>query len=168
LQLNPGVRQAGGVALVAQVTGGSDFDFFWEQKAAAAWRLLREASDVWASQGRGSLDVAIALGRFMMILARPGGWPPLLQLYWPPRFLLEPPPLAAADSVLMLSPRCNPQQASAAIQSLLVILGKAADEWSIGHPEEPKTRDVLNEMLATLWQYKIAPHPPSKAYPREL
>ena len=153
---------------MAQVTGGSDFDFFWEQKAAGAWRLLREASDAWASGGEQATDVGIVIDRFMKVLARPGGWPSWVQLYWPNRFLLDVPPPSAIDSCVALSPRCGVENASAAVQALRSIVSYASQEWILGHPEEPRTRDVLNEMLAVLWNHKIAPHPPSAAYPREL
>jgi len=37
---------------VAQVTGGSDFDFPWNDKAIACLTVLREAADAWARNGR--------------------------------------------------------------------------------------------------------------------
>jgi len=152
---------------MAQNTGGSDFDLFWEEKSSAAWRLLREAADVWAQDGRAGLDVRLAVDRFMHILASPGRglWP---QVRWPKRFLLEPVPPGTTESCATLAPSCSEARTADAERALLATLSSAADEWSMGHPEEPSTRGVLHEMLTTLWQFKIAPHPPSKAYPREM
>jgi hypothetical protein len=153
-------------ATVAQVLGGSDFDFVWDDKTNAALRVLREAADVWATRGRMKLDTQRVIGVFMEVLARPqkGLW---WSYRWPVRFLgeeAEAPP-DAVDSCRALAPSRAVEEYVKVTLALHRSLCEAADMWALGDPEKPSTREQLASMLEILWQERVAPRPPSKHYP---
>ena len=45
------------------------------------------------------------------------------------------------------------------MEEALKVLAKAADEWSKGNPEEPPTRDVLNEIVDVFCEHRLVKLP---------
>ena len=151
---------------MAQVIGGSDFDFVWDDKTKTALRLLSEAADLWARGGRDALEHGTALAVFLTVLAWPqrGLW---WQPQWPLRFFDAPPRNelpAPADSCRALAPTCSCEDVDKAIRNLECSWREAADMWSLGDPETPQARAVLQSMLEILWEKGIAPRPPGRQY----
>jgi hypothetical protein len=146
---------------VAQVTGGSDFDFVWDDKRNAALRVLREAADLWATRGRQIVQVDRVVAAFMQVLAWPQRglwWSPR----WPLRFLNEAAtmPPSPIQSCLTLAPARKPEECAAVVKALEEAISEAADLWALGDPEKPVTLRYLEVLLGILWNRRVAPRPP--------
>jgi hypothetical protein len=146
--------------------GGAGFDFVWDDKTSAALRVLREAADLWATRGRGALQVTRVGAVFMQVLA----WPQQ-GLWWMPRWPLrffetggkEPP--SFVESCRVLAGGSTIEKCNEVAVALERCLGQAADLWAIGDPEQPNTRAQLQSMLELLWEKEIVPRPPSRRHP---
>lgn len=154
---------------MAQVVGGSDFDVAWDDKTNRCLLLLREAADLWATQGRNAVASERVISAFLQVLAKRVKW----HGSWPGRFFTD-------SSVEFADPRLSclacreqsPIKSSAdvtkSIELLIHALNEAADLWALGNPEDPPTKRVLDAMLRVMWNGYLAPRPPSRAYPEGL
>jgi hypothetical protein len=151
---------------VAQVVGGSDFDFAWDDKTNRCLILLREAADLWASEGRNALDHEKVLAAFLQVLAKPVRW----RSRWPARFFTDTTlefatPQQSCQSCKELAPKKSAKDFELSIEGLQRLLREAAELWALGDPENPTTKQVLDSMLNVMWSGQLAPRPPSRAYP---
>jgi hypothetical protein len=152
---------------VAQISGGSDFDWVWEEWENALLRLVREAANTCARSGVTSIDPERLTSVLFCVLARPRPsslWygPPT----WPVRFLdgvSETPPVSESLGALGVP---LGEESAVVVTEVARIFRKATTSWSDGDPEEPTTRDCLREVLEYLWARRIVPRPPSRAFPR--
>ena len=151
---------------MAQVTGGSDFDFPWNDKAIACLTVLREAADAWARNG----IAAIAPTRVVAMLLRVVGRrvrdqaAPWSRPSWPVRFIpewLDTTTDSEEIPITLRSGKSAPVD-SRTLAALDRLLEHSAQLWSLGNPEEPAPRDVLDGVHQILWRGRFAPRPPSR------
>lgn len=154
---------------MAQVTGGSDFDFVWEERVNVSLALLREAADAIAARGSSALQPVLVVESLLAVLFNPL---PANSIWgrpqWPVRFFDDKSqlPRSASESLDQLEaprPRPDSDEVVAALTSVVV---SATTSWGLGDPESPNTRIVLQELLDILWRRRLIPRPPGKAYPR--
>ena len=129
---------------MAQVCGGTTFDFVARRKHDAAQKVLSRAADIWSKGGRDALTldsvVAVLLHIFLSKWSEYGG------LREEARTLETWLPLVAsaqeeADTLLLPVARAV---VPAVLASLLAELSFAADQWALGDPEQPLTAQALN------------------------
>lgn len=153
---------------MAQVVGGSDFDFDWDVKTNRCLILFREAADLWASNGRNALAPEKVLAAFLYVLSQPAR-----PSRWPARFFTDTTlefaaPQQSCQSCKKLAPKRSMDDIATSNELLNRSLGEAADLWALGDPENPATKQVLDSMLKLMWQRHLARRPPSRAYPDGL
>jgi hypothetical protein len=135
---------------MAQVCGGSNFDFDAQRKHDAALKVLRRAADLWAMQG----GDAVCTDTFIAILiriytSRLYGFPEGQSLeYW----------LSDVEKV----------QEDEVFRLLRAELSLAIEGWTLGNPEEPPTADALNAFECIFFQHGIYRRPPSPEFPKTL
>ena len=155
--------------LVAQVVGGTNFDFAWDGKTNRCLILLREAADFWATKGRNALDPEKVLAAFLQVLAEPVRW----RSNWPARFFTDTRlefwlPQQSCQCCRELAPKRSTEDVATSIELLDGLLREVADLWALGDPENPSTKQVLDSILEVMWNRHLAPRPPSRAYPEGL
>src|SRR6266704_2262838 len=85
-----------------QVTGGSDFDFVWEERVNVSLALLREAADAIAARGSSALQPVLVVESLLAVLFNPL---PANSIWgrpqWPVRFFDDKsqPPRSASESL---------------------------------------------------------------------
>ncbi len=156
---------------MAQVVGGTDFDFVWDDKTNRCLILLREAADLWATRGRNALDPERVLAAFLQVLARPGlrvSGPPSWR--WPLRFFPDGALEFAfpMDSCKTLAPKESIDDLGESVELLKWSLAGAADLWALGDPENPTAKQILDSLLKIMWDRHLAVRPPSRQYPKGL
>jgi hypothetical protein len=146
---------------MAQVCGGTSFDFEASRKHDAAQKVLSRAADLWATHGREalSLDALIAvllrifLCRGFMSEARPlEAWLPLVgtALHEAESFIFDHP---AAICVLPLIHKD---------------LSVAIEQCLLGDPEQPPTAHVLNAIEYVLFTHRLSHRPAAPKLPITL
>jgi len=155
---------------MAQVTGGSHFDEVWEEWSNVSLTLIREAADRFAHSGENALAPEVVATAFLSVLATPRPanfrWS---RPKWPPRFFdgAYQPPLAV-ESFEKLAPSQQQGNWVNVVADIAEVISVAAREWALGNPEQPNSREILNELLGLLWSRRLIPRPPAKSFPRGI
>jgi hypothetical protein len=154
---------------MAQVCGGSSFDFVASKKHNTAQRVLSRAADVWATRGLEALKLDSVLAVLLHVFlaqkwSQGGGFGEDLR------------PLESWLSLVSTSQQeaesafpCHVRSDIPAVLTLLhAELSFAAQQWILGHPEQPPTADALNAIEHILFTYKLTHRPPSPKLPASL
>ena len=149
----------------------SDFDTVWDERANRSLALLREAADAIAERGLSALQPLLVVESLLSVLFDP--LPPNSvweRPQWPVRLFdsTAPPPPSARESCDKLETGRSRTDCNEIVPALTAIVCAAANSWSLGDPESPETRTVLEELLQILWRRRLIPRPPSKAYPLDV
>jgi len=150
---------------MAQVCGGTSFDFVALRKHEAAQNFLSRAADIWAASGREALSldsvIAVILRIFLSEWSEYGG------LRQEARTLEQWLPLvgtAREEADALVSP-VAPGKVDDVLAQLLVEISFAADLWSLGNPEQPPTAHSLNAVEHILFTHKLTSRPASPKLP---
>lgn len=154
---------------MAQVCGGTSFDLAFRRKHEAAQRMLSRAADIWAAKGREALDsdavIAVILRIYLSEWSEYGEQVGELRQ--------ETRSLEAWLSIVGTAKqeadglaRVAPSIISDALSLLLGEISCAADQWSIGNPEQPPTAQALNAIEHILFEHKLTHRPASPKLPQ--
>jgi len=157
---------------MAQVTGGTTFNFVAQRKHEAAQKILSRAADIWATSGRDAIshDSVIAV---------------LLHIYlskWEENFDLRGELREEARTLEKWLPLVGtakqeaeaflPPIASATITEVLSLLNAeisfAAEQWCLGNSEQPPTAQALNAVEHILFTHKLIHRPASPKLPKTV
>jgi hypothetical protein len=153
---------------MAQHTGGTAFDLAFNRKHEAALKILSRAADIWASSGREVLKpdsvVAVMLRIFLSEWSEYGVY--VGELEREARTLENWVSIVGtaqqeADGLSKVSPNII----SDALSLLLTEISDAADQWSIGNPEQPSTAQALNTIEHILFAHKFTTRPANPKLP---
>jgi hypothetical protein len=127
--------------LMAQVCGGTTFDFVARRKHEVAQKVMSRAADIWAAGGRGALDVDSVIAVILRIfLAR---WSEYGGLRQEVRTLERWLPLvgtAEKEADALVSQVAPAKNVADVLSQLSAEISSAAEQWSLGNPEEPPHR----------------------------
>ncbi len=142
---------------MAQVVGNGHFDYVWERKLQTGLRLLRSAADEWAAGRKlGEQNVLAVLLR-------------LFSRRWSPygvRSERAEEERSLEDWLSLVGSAVNEckrlakgtsADASGVVRALIAILQPAASYWREGHPERPRTHDVLTAIVSVLFDQRLVP-----------
>ena len=154
---------------MAQVCGGTTFDLVFERKHAAAQRILSRAADSWAAKGRHALDPDAVLAVLLRIfLQKESEWgQDRGEIRREVRSLekwLSIIVTAQQEATGPLS-KVAPSVVSDALSMLLAEMSCAADQWSLGNPEQPPSAQALNSIEHILFTHKITRRPANSGLP---
>lgn len=145
--------------LMAQVCGGSSYDYDWDRVHETALRTVRRAADIWAADG----STALAIDSLVAIL---------LQIY-----LSEPSASrnlafetrgfdawmesvkTPSDEILDLRPNISAEIHRRAVSSLKSELSFAVEQWQMGNPELPTSAEALNVLEFVLFANRLTHRP---------
>ena len=150
---------------MAQCTGGTIFDLAARYKHDAARNVLSRAADIWAASGLEALSldslIAVILRIFLSKWSQYGG------LREEGRTLEQWLPLVgtAQQEADALVPLVAPATVADVLSLLLVEISFAADQWSLGNPEQPPTAHALNAVEHILFTHKLTHRPASPKLP---
>lgn len=151
---------------MAQVCGGTTFDFIARRKHDAAQRILSRAADLWATHGRD----ALSLDGLIAVLLR------IFLLRWS-EYRDTPDETRALEAWLAVV-RASTQEAesfipdhptiSDALPLIRAELSFAAEQWLLGDPEQPPTAHALNAIEQVLFTHRLSHRPPAAGLPTTL
>jgi hypothetical protein len=154
---------------MAQVCGGTTFDLVFERKHNAAHRIMSAAADIWAASGRDAIDPDAVLAVMLRIfLQKESEWGQnRREIRREARSLkkwlsIVGPALQEATALL---PQAAPRAVSDALFLLSAEISCAADQWSLGNPEQPPTAQALNSIEHILFTHKLTRRPASAKLP---
>jgi hypothetical protein len=151
---------------MAQVCGGTTFDFVARRKHEAAQKVLSRAADIWAASGREALSVDSVIAVILRIcLARGSEYGGLRE---EGRTLEQWLPLvgtAQKEADPLVSSVTPTKNVADVLSRLSAEISFAADQWSLGNPEEPHTAHALNAVEYILFTHKLVHRPPSPKLP---
>jgi hypothetical protein len=153
---------------MAQVCGGTTFDLAFRRKHDTAQKMLSRAADIWAANGRKALCadsvIAVMLRIFLSKWSEWGVYPSELRQEartfenW----------LSIVDTAQQEAhglSKVAPSIISDALLLLLAEISCAADQWSLGNPEQPSTAEALNAIEHILFSHKLTHRPASPKLP---
>jgi hypothetical protein len=139
---------------VAQVTGGSDYDFVWDEKVEAAMALIREVSDAAAMDRLTDVPEDFVIAALLKTLAYPVK-PRIRKVReW------EGVARSIVEELKLLRESARLDDCQTMEHELRQILSQAIGSWEEGDPENPRTDAVLNDMVAALFKRKFVYNPP--------
>lgn len=148
---------------MAQVCGGTTFDYVAQRKHDAAQRVLSRAADIWANQSALDLDslIAVLLHIFLSRWSEYGNirQETLTLEQWLPRVA------RAHEEVHALLPSATPALIADVMSLLQAEVSSAAQQWALGDPEQPPTAQALNTVEHILFLHKLITRPPSPKLP---
>ena len=148
---------------MAQVTGGTIYDFTWDRKHDAALRILTRAADRCAGSG----TAAVALDKILAVILNIFGDDLFDQHRNPERWSRR----VAQDlstELYRLKPDLNPSDVADVAQQLQAEANSAAKRWALGDPENPATADLLNVLEHILFRHRIIVNAPKHQTPTSL
>ncbi|MDB6065447.1 MAG: hypothetical protein JWR26_1655 [Pedosphaera sp.] len=153
---------------MAQVTGGTTFDFVARRKHDAARKVLSRAADIWAARGREALSIDSAIAVILRIVL--SQWSEFGGLRQEVRTLenwlsLVGTARQEADGLLTT---VAPNTVTEVLSLLQTEITFAADQWSLGNPEQPPTAHALNAVEHILFKHKLLTRPPSPKMPTSV
>lgn len=140
---------------MAQVCGGTTFDFAWREQFEAGLRCLRAAADRWAAGGSDALPTEAVLAALVQTL-NGGGY----DLHPLEDRLPAVGPLA--DECRRVRPLLAPDEAADVTVALIAVAIDAVTRWSAGNPEDPPVDAVLCRLVGTLFRHRLVRRPPPK------
>jgi hypothetical protein len=150
---------------MAQCTGGTIFDLAASNKHNAARNVLSRAADTWATSGRKALSLDSVIAVILRIFL--SEWSQFGEMREEARTLEQWLPLVGtaqqeADAIV---PPVAPATVANVLYLLLAEISFAADQWSLGNPEQPPTAHALNAVEHILFTHKLTHRPPSPKLP---
>jgi len=149
---------------MAQVVGGSMYDFEWDRKHDAALLVLSREADQCVGAGldahRSDRAVAATLrifgDRFLNrnYSRSPEEWCRVVE--------------DVPAELLRLKPQLDLGEITEITQQLRSETAVAADKWALGDPENPPTADVLNVLEHVLFRHRVIKNPPKYRTPTSL
>jgi hypothetical protein len=159
---------------MAQVCGGTSFDIVGERRHEAALKAINGAADLWAARGIDTLSVELVLAVVLRIYLVPwsdtdGAWR-INRIFRESRRLEDwmRGVKAPEEEILQGDLKVTAEQAQPALDRLRTELRFAAEQWSLGDPEKPPAREVVNVIEYILWQRRIRVQPPTAKHPDTL
>jgi hypothetical protein len=153
---------------MAQVCGGTNFDFVTQRRHDAALRVLSRAADAWATHGRNAFGIDSVLAVLLRLYLKPRYEETGMR--WETRSLERWLPfvgIAQQEAESLFSDAAKPNMAQV-LALLNAELSFAVDQWLIGDPEQPPTEHVLNAVVHVLFIHKLILRPPSPKLPTSL
>ena len=153
---------------MAQVCGGTTFDFVASRKHDAAQRVLSRAADIWAKGGRDALRLdAVVAVLLHIFLSR---WSEYDGVSQEARTLEMWLPLVAsaqqeADGLMT---QLAPASVAGVLSVVFAELSFASDQWSLGDPEQPPTAQALNTVEHILFTHRLTTRPASPKLPTSV
>ena len=148
---------------MAQVCGGTTFDFMARRKHDAAQRILSRAADLLATHGRDALDLdALIAVLLRIILSR---WSEYRDLPDETRPLDAWMPLIGTSSQEAESFVSQHPTVTDALPLIRTELSFAAEQWLLGDPEQPPTTHALNAIEHVLFTHRLSHRPPAPRLP---
>ena len=148
---------------MAQVCGGTTFDFIARRKHDAAQRILSRAADLWATHGREALDLDALIAVLLRIfLSR---WSEYRDLPDETRSLEAWLPLVSTPAHEVESFVSQQPTITDALPLIRAELSFAAEQWLLGDPEQPPTTHALNAIEHVLFTHRISHRPPAPRLP---
>jgi hypothetical protein len=151
---------------MAQVCGGTTFDFVARRKHEAAQKVLSRAADIWAANEREALSVdsviAIILRIFLSRWSEYGG---LRQEGRTLEQWLALVSTAQKEADTLVSSVAPAKNVADVLSLLSAEISFAAEQWSLGNPEQPPTAHALNAVEHILFKHKLVHRPPSPKLP---
>ncbi len=150
---------------MAQVCGGTTFDYVAQRKHDAAQRVLTRAADIWARDGQAALKldslIAVLLHIFLSRWSEYGGirQETLTLEKWLPRVN------TAHEEIHALLPSATPAVITDVMSLLQTELSSAAQQWALGDPEQPPAAQALNTVEHILFSHRLITRPPSPKLP---
>lgn len=149
---------------MAQVCGGTTYDFEWDRTLATALPILRTSADRWACNGANSPSVEKAAALLVRVFVS----------YWRKDYYSFSGTFEQAMSrVESLEQECQRfptklrlQELAALVEELVKTLEYAALAWSDGDPEDPATEHVLNWIVDILFQFRLIRRPAKPSWPK--
>ena len=147
---------------MAQVVGGTTFDFMAWHKHAAAQRILSRAADLWVAGGREALNLDSLIAVLLRIFLSRG-----LGMRMEGRTLeawLNRVKTAENEANSLLS-STNPATVAEVLALLRADLSFASEQWMLGDPEQPPDRGRLELRGAHSVHPQISRRPASPKLP---
>jgi hypothetical protein len=143
---------------MAQVVGGTDYDFMWDRKINIVHDRIKDAADLWSKDGKNGFDVGTLISIILRIFSEP--WSSLTsapQLKRETRRLDEWTQIITNpyEELCKLKTNQSGDIVNDTLKSLLAETKLAANEWAIGNPEEPPTYHMLNVIIHVLFKTKF-------------
>jgi len=142
---------------MAQVCGDTLYDFDWDSLRENILPRLRVAADRWATYGLSADDPDRVAALLIRMFARDAHNHAVLQKGW----------WSAESQIQTLDQEIQHFPRKLILQDLRDVTAElsetvhaAAQAWSEGDPESPATEDVLNWIVAVLFNYRLVRRPP--------
>ena len=150
---------------MAQVCGGTTFDFSARRRHDAAQRMVCRAADLLATRGRDAVDLdaliaillRIFLSRWAEYSSAAAEETHSLESWL--RFVSTSPALKAESWVLQ-----HPTVTDA-LPVMRTELSFAVEQWLLGNPEQPPTSHALNVIEHILFIHRLYSRPPAPGLP---
>jgi hypothetical protein len=149
---------------MAQVCGGTTFDFEASRKHDAALKILSRAADIWAAGEHDSLSVDSVVAVLLQIFLSKcnvreeirtlDSWLPLVT--------------TAREQIETFFPAANPATVAETLTMLQAEVSEALEQWSLGNPEQPPTIHALNSFEHILFIHKFTTRPANPKFPKTL
>lgn len=141
---------------MAQVCGGTTYDFEWDRVKDAALNALRRAADGWAYRGPEAYwleNVAALIIHHLAAYRRQDVYGSFRQ---------------QLDNMVALEHELQGFRRKLALDDLICVrdrvrktLENAVAQWAEGDPESPATERVLNDIIGVLFEYRLIPRLPT-------
>ena len=137
---------------------------FW-----SAQHVLERAADIWAAHGREALNVDSVIAVVLHIfLSR---WSKFGHSREEGRTLEQWLPLvgkAQEEAEALVSPMTPAKHVADVLSQLLAEISFAADQWSLGNPEQPPSAHALNVITHILFTHKFTNRPANPKLPKTI
>lgn len=142
---------------MAQVCGGSSFDFEAERRHQAAERILSQAADRWSSHGTTALSLDSVIAVLMCIYLSPNFSGLKSETRTLEQWLARD--YAQEEEVLWVS-QISVATRTEIQRQLKTELSFAVDQWSLGNPEQPPVHHALCAVERILFSKRLIHRPP--------
>jgi hypothetical protein len=147
---------------MAQVVGGTTYDFEWDRTHDAALEFLARTADRCAGVGTAkvAIDQVVAIilhifgERYLNYTRSPQYWARVAQ--------------DLPEELCRLKPELKPSEVEDVARQLQAEAKSAAEGWALGDPENPPTSDLLNVLEHILFHHRITRNPPKHPTPTSL
>lgn len=153
---------------MAQVCGGTSFDYQWERVHEVALGVLKKAADSWASDGTDAVSVDAVIAVLLRVYL--SEWPMYGGIRREARDLQSWLDLVgtANEEIVNLGKKASSEIRARVLRVLAVVLSSAVRQWSLGNPESPSTARALNVIEHVLFTHKLTRRPPRSKLPPGL
>ncbi|HUO09108.1 MAG TPA: hypothetical protein VM008_12450 [Phycisphaerae bacterium] len=144
---------------MAQVCGGSTYDYYWHLKRESALAFLRRVAGDYAARRISHLPRTNVLGTVLLFLATLQN-PAMPVRKWNYSSRSTP------NVLSLMQPKFLPTTIAQTAEAIEKLFEDASKTWEeTGYPEAPSTDKVLYDLIAFLFQSRFVPHPPNEGPP---